>query len=288
MNVKISTGIRLGRISYINTLPFYHGFESEQLEARAAFGEPRFGREGVPSQINAWISAKEIDIAPISALEYARNPKDYYLLPGLCIGAHEFSGSVLLISKEKIENLDGKKIAITQDSLSAQALAKILLKKRFGFRNEFTISAQSADDMLKEASACLVIGDAALFYEPKEFVYKYDLSELWWEWALKPFCFSVWAVRREFFDANSEEVIAFSKRLKANTVKNLGQLQMLIQEGLGLQIHDAKFPVVFSYLSSLKFNFNETMQQGLARFFDDAAELGFVPHSPALQMIEGE
>jgi len=278
MNLKLSTGIRIGRISYINTLPFYHGLEQESQDVR----------EGVPSQINAWISSKQIDIAPISALEYARNPKDYYLLPNLCIGAHEYSGSVLLISKEKIENLNSKKIAITQDSLSAQALVKILFQKRFGFQNDFSVSVKSVDEMLKDSDACLVIGDAALFYQPKEFIYKYDLSELWWEWAKLPFCFSVWAVRREFFDVNPEEVHSFYRRLKTNTDKNLSQLAPLIHEGLNLQIHDAKFPIAFSYLSSLKFELNEIMQQGLIRFFDYAAELGLIEKSPALRMIEGE
>lgn len=277
MNVKVSTKIRVGRISYINTLPFYHGLDAELFDAR----------EGVPSQINAWIAAKQIDMAPISALEYARNPKEYYLLPGLCIGAHQYSGSVLLISKEKIENLNGKRIAITQDSLSAQALVKILFKKHFGFQNEFTVSEKSVSEMLRDANACLVIGDAALFYQPDEFIYKYDLSELWWNWRNLPFCFSVWAVRRDYFDANPDEVVTFYRALKSNTEQNLLQPAPLVHEGLRLGLHDAKFPVVYSYLASLKYQLNEQMQKGLVQFFDDAAELGFAESSPALQMIEG-
>lgn len=116
----LKTKLRIGKISYINAIPFYHGLgdsEALPLEFYPAY----------PTKINEAVEKGELDLAPISSLAYLKNQKEYLLLPHLAIGSRDFSGSVLLISREKIENLNGKEIALTPQSLSSVALLKILL-----------------------------------------------------------------------------------------------------------------------------------------------------------------
>lgn len=271
MNVKISTQLQIGKISYVNTAPFYHGLLRESDDWKIA--------EGVPTQINQMIQTGQLDLAPISSLEYANRAADYLVLPDVSISARYASGSVILVSREKIENLNGKRIALSKESYSSQALVKVLLQKRFQFRNDYTDANGLPVDMMKDADACLVIGDKALFYRPKGFVYKYDLGELWSEWLGKPFCFSVWAVRKSYAEENAKEVALFHERLKENTAQNLGALEEFIKSSFRLSISDEWFAPIYSYFSQLSYDFDESIQDGLKTFYNYAKELNLIPSS---------
>jgi len=225
MKSSVKTRTRIGKISYMNCLPFYHHLGSSESPPLELF-------EGVPVKINQLMHQGKIDMAPVSSLEYLNHQKDYLLLPHFAIGSRDFSGSVLLFSRERIEGLNRASIAVSRESLSSTALLKILLKFKYKFQNRFVVSQSDPKQMLSQNTAALVIGDDALLYCPKEFVYKYDLSELWWNWAEKPFCFALWAVRRPFAKRYPDEVAAFSKMLRHNLEKNLLDLEALLEDSL--------------------------------------------------------
>ena len=269
---------RVGRIAYINTLPFYHQlFEGDDSVSVV---------DGTPAQINRALREGELDFAPISSLEYAMNPDRYVLLPNLCIGARDFSRSVLLISRERIEGLNNQTIVLTDKSLSSQALLKILLKFKYVFENEFKVSDKSPDEMLEGQKAGLIIGDEALFYKPKGFVYKYDLSELWWEWSKRPFCFALWAARREFFENNPALTFQFYKRLMENTERNMQDIEKLVSDGLGLTIADEQFTTVFGYLFNLNYHLEPEMVKGLGLFYRMAARLDLAPKLENIRFLD--
>ncbi len=283
MKTRTLTRLRVGRIRYLNTLPFYHDLasilEKDGLEFEATAGSP--------AEINQKMAQGLIDIAPISSLEYLNHQNQYLLFPDLCIGSRDFSGSVLLLSKERIEALNGATISLSQDSLSAATLLKILLKLRFKFQNDYRVDPNNPTDMFAHAKACLVIGDEALFLRPKEFLYKTDLSEVWWKWTNRPFCFSLWAVNKNFYADHSDEVNHFFRKLKANLEKNLEDIEKLIQEGLGVTLVEEKFPTLYSYLFNLNYNLDKRMLQGLDLFFRYAHELGVSPRPGKLEFIKG-
>ncbi|PIQ87406.1 MAG: hypothetical protein COV74_00865 [Candidatus Omnitrophica bacterium CG11_big_fil_rev_8_21_14_0_20_45_26] len=270
--------LKIGRISYLNTLPFY--FELFQT------GDVCVTQNGYPAQINQWMQEGAIDIAPISSLEYGRHPDAYYLLPGVSIGARRHSGSVLLFSREPIERLKSQPIAVSEESYSSQILLKILLAKRFHSDHQFIPLSGTIDSMLEAAPACLAIGDKALFYRSSNFCYKYDLSEWWYEWTGLPFCFAVWAVRREACQENAAAVRSFSDQLKVSLERNLNQLPVLIEKELNLSIADEKYALVYSYLSQLSNHLNEEMQTGLKRFFELACEINAIEKVPPLEFIQ--
>lgn len=273
MKTQAPAGLGLGRIRYVNTLPFYHRltpFENGQ-------GTGIRWVNGVPTEINRAMREGAVDIAPISSLEYLNHQDQYLLLPDLCIGSRDFSASVILFSKERIEGLNGARISVSEASLSAAALLRILFKLKFKFQNRFYSAKGTPEEMLVRSKACLAIGDEALFFRPKEFVYKTDLSELWWDWTGRPFCFSVWAVRRAYYREHREEVREFHRRLKENLERNLQDLEQLIREGLGLSFVDEKFPTVYGYLFNLHYTLDEPMRQGLELFFRLAKLIGVRP-----------
>ena len=276
MTKVLKSKIRVGQIAYTNCVPFYHNLGSLNL------------KRAVPTEINQAMRRGELDAAPISSLEYLLHAGDYHLLPQMAIGARDFSGSVILFSHEKIEGLNGADIALTQESLSSVALLKILLKFKYQFNNSFTVMESRPETMLQKHRAALVIGDDALFYQPQEFVYKYDLAELWWNWSAKPFCFAVWAVRKKFADQNPEEVQTFSRRLKKNLEHNLTDIEALIKDAMGLGFLDERFSKIFGYLFNLNYGLDEEMLGGLELFYRLAHRLQIAPKHGAIEFfVEG-
>lgn len=278
------SSLRVGKIRYHNTLPFYHGLAPLLEET----GWELEWVSGTPVQINQKMRSGEIDLAPISSLEYLNHPDQYLLLPDLCIGSRDFSASVLLLSKVPVEGLNGASISISEESLSAATLLKILLKFKYRFENSFHVMPSNPAQMLARSQACLVIGDEGLFYRPKAFLYKTDLSELWWDWLAQPFCFSVWAVRKSYYEEHTGEVSRFHEKLKFNLEKNLQDIEKLLREGLGLTLADEKFPVLFGYLFNLSYGLDESMKEGLGQFFRYAHELGVSPPFKDLEFIGAE
>lgn len=279
MRAELNSVTRMGRISYINCLPFYHKF----LDQPSAL--PYEIYESYPSKINLAMRSGKIHIAPISSLEYANNSDKYVLFPDIAIGARDFSGSVLLFSKERIEQLDGRTVALSRQSLSSATLLKILLKFKYKYSNKFISSSAGPTEMLSKASAALVIGDDALFFKPEEFVYKYDLSELWWSWTERPFCFAVWAVRKDFYEKNPEETRFFFKELKENAGRNLSDIEKFLKDAMGISFLDANFPKVYGYFFNLNFHLDKPLKEGLELFYRLAHRLGAAPRPKEISFI---
>ncbi len=277
---EVKTITRVGEISFINSLPFFHHLHAHDcsLEFYSSF----------PSRINLAMRQGKIDIAPISSLEYLNHQKEYFLLPDLVIGSRDFSGSVLLLSREKIEGLNGAPIALSRQSLSSAMLLRVLFRFKYKFDNRFVTSSEGSDALLKKYKAALIIGDDALRYRPKEFVYKYDLSELWWNWTEKPFCFALWAVRKAFAAKHPEDVQIFYRALKENLNRNLTDIENLIKESLQLSFMDAEFPKIFGYLFNLSYGFDEAMREGLELFYRLSHRLGVSPRLKQLEFFKIE
>lgn len=242
--------------------------------------------EGSPAEINDLMRCGEIDFAPISSLEYALHQDQYVLLPNLCIGSRDFSRSVLLLSRERIEGLNNQKIILSKKSLSSAALLKIILKFKYRFSNEFLIGSGFPEEMLKDAGSVLAIGDEALFFKPSEFLYKYDLSELWWNWTDLPFCFALWAVRREFYQEHSREVYQFYKQLKENVERNLQDLETLLKEAFNLTVASQDFSRIFGYLFNLNYYLDPEMKKGLELFYNFANRADLAPPVNKINFIE--
>jgi chorismate dehydratase len=242
--------------------------------------------ETYPAEINLAMEKGEIDAAPVSSLEYLQHQSDYLLLPDLGIGTRLFARSVLLISKKKIEDLNHAVIALSRESLSSSGLVRILLAKKYNHRNTFELVDQDPEAMLKKYPAALVIGDAALFCQPKELIYKYDLGEVWHSWTGKPFVFALWAVRRDFAARYPEMLRTFCEALKENLLRNLADPEGLLKKALGIAPSDKRFCQLLGYLVNLQYTLDDAMKEGVARFFELAHEEGLAPAPLALEFFK--
>lgn len=274
--------IRLGKIQYLNCLPFYFGLE--EILARKGLRTSYF--ESHPSAVNQAMRLREIDAAPVSSLEYLQHQEDYLLVPDLVIGARLFARSVLLVSRKKIEDLDHATIALSEESRSSAGLLQILLKKRFGLSASFECVKQDPERMLQKFPAALLIGDGALFCQPKDMIYKYDLAMLWREWTGKPFVFAVWAVRRDFVSRQGECARLLVEALRENLTNNLGDLEGMLQCALEIGPADKRFCQLLGYFANLDYTLEPDTQSGLVHFFELSHQEGLAPAPKPLDFLE--
>ncbi|HEV8249496.1 MAG TPA: MqnA/MqnD/SBP family protein, partial [Gaiellaceae bacterium] len=129
--------IRLGRIGYVNMAPVFHRLDADVEEV-----------VGVPTELNQALLADEIDVAPISSIEYARNADSLRLLPRLCVSSEGAVDSIQLVSRLPLDEM--RTIAVTPESATSVALIRVLLPHA-----EHVPLGEPAD-------AKLLIGDAAL------------------------------------------------------------------------------------------------------------------------------
>ncbi len=276
-----SVPLRIGKIRYLNCLPFYFGLAERLREEgiEASFFESH------PAAINRAMQDGTVDAAPVSSLEYLQHQDDYFLISDLGIGARIFARSVLLISKKTIEQLDHAVIALSRESLSSSGLLKILLRQRYGLTNTYDSTEQDPEAMLKKYPAALLIGDEALFCQPKEMIYKYDLAALWQEWTGKPFVFAVWAARRDFAEQESQRALRFGAILKETLSKNLSDPEALLKQAVGIAPADKKFCQLLGYLVNLQYALDPEMKEGLMRYFELAHREGLAPAPKPLRTL---
>ena len=194
--------LNIGLIDYLNTMPFHY-----DLAERLQGVDVHFER-GVPSQMNRGLFSGDIDLAPISAIEAARNAHDYVVLPGLSIASLGAVKTVLLFSwAADMSELDGQSIALTDHSATSIALLKVLCRERYHIEPTYTTTRQHLPSMLAEHQGALIIGDDALVegvhhralsnFGGWNLPYIYDLGDEWLKMTGLPFTFSVWAARKD-------------------------------------------------------------------------------------------
>ena len=135
--------------------------------------------------------AGEIDVAPISSIEYARNAGKLRLLPRLCVSTEGAVDSIQLITRKPLEQV--RSVAITPESATSVVLTRVLLGE---------VDLVPLD---QPADATMLIGDAALHSAFEDPTPHYDLGRLWQERTGLPMVFAVWACR-DGIDRGLEEL----------------------------------------------------------------------------------
>ncbi len=262
--------LRIGRISYTNTLPVYFYFDQERFEDRIDFSEQ------VPAQLNREMANGEIDVGPISSFSYAEHEKQYMVLSSLSVSADGKVGSIFLFSKRPIEQLDGAHIALTNTSATSVNLLKIILKMFYKLDVSYEVTEPKLSAMMQQADACLLIGDDALLASRNDKEYHvYDLGELWKQFTGYPMTFAVWAVRRAAIAEQEEllhEVHKAFLQSKEKSKQNLDKVAAYTHEKFGGECSDW-----LDYFRGLQYDLTPLHREGLEHFYRCAYELGLLP-----------
>jgi chorismate dehydratase len=247
--------IKLGRISYVNMAPVFYRVDADVEEI-----------QGVPTELNRMLIDGELDTAPISSIEYARNAEKLRLLPRLCVASEGAVDSIQLVSRKPLEQV--RVVAVTPESATSVALTKILLPD----------AAQVP--LGEDADAKLLIGDAALKSAFEDPTPHYDLGRLWLERTGLPMVFAVWACPEPIADglADLEDALVSSVR-QARAEPELLAFEAAEQYG---------YPAGFlaRYFEKLRYRFGPRERAGLYTFLELARDAGLLETVPELRFVQ--
>ena len=267
---------RVGHIQFLNCLPIYWG-----LMRSGALLDVDLHKD-TPDRLNNALVAGDLDIGPISLVEYLRNADDLLLLPNLAVGSDGPVLSVNLISTRPLAELDGRPVALGSTSRTGVMLAQMLLAEKYGAEPEYFRCPPELTQMLMEADAGVLIGDPALraMYEaPRLGLTVTDLGQAWRDWTGLPMVFAVWAVRREYAAVNPGAVKDVHEAFQRSRDLCLGELDQAAEAAARWEPFDAQ--TLATYFRTLDFSLGERQIAGLREFARRAALRGEVPELPA-------
>jgi chorismate dehydratase len=224
---------------------------------------------GVPTTLNRMLMAGEVDVAPISSIEYARNADRLRLLPRLCVSTEGAVDSIQLITRKPLEQV--RSVAITPESATSVVLTRVLLGDV-----ELVPLDQPAD-------ATMLIGDAALHSAFDDPTPHYDLGRLWQERTGLPMVYAVWACRDGIEEDGLEQLERAHLRSLAVSRSEPEALARRASAEYG-------WPAGFlaRYFEKLRYHFGPRERQGLVRFFELAHLAGELDTVPELRFVDHE
>lgn len=241
--------MKLARIPYANTAPFFHFLSSRWLKQHTLHSaNPRQLGElarrgeldaGLFSQVDAW------DLVEHGGFE---------LLGDLGIAGRGPIQSVMLFGSKNPKSLEGKPIGVTAHTATSSRLMEAWLKEKVGIKSYSPVGPK------EKHAALLLIGDEALQRlhsplpgEPKPI----DLCGEWKAWTGLPFVFARWAVRKSLPDREKGELLL---SLKSALELALDDLEHVAERVAQDTVFEAEF--VEKYLSGITYKMGPEEEQG--------------------------
>lgn len=272
--------INVGRIDFVNSDTVYYGLENGLVESEVEINLVK----GFPTALNSMLEHGDLDIAPISSVEYARNPDSYLLLPNLSVSSEAEVGSIFLFSRRPIEELNGATVAVSSTSATSVVLLKILLELEYEASPTYVSMDPDVDEMLGEAYAALVIGDHALLAERDNTdpdLQIYDLGREWRDYSGERMVYAVWAVREE---VDSEDVGAAGRALEESKRLGYRHADAIASELADrMEIHQG---YALRYLKMLDHDFTPEHRRGLMKYYRLAERISAIDGVPELRMVD--
>ncbi|MBN2319590.1 MAG: menaquinone biosynthesis protein [Acidobacteria bacterium] len=262
--------IRVSLVHYLNAAPlgwaFLHGPFRDSYEIIPSS----------PARCADELKSGKADIGLIPSVEYQRIP-NLRIIPDIAIASLSEVRSILLVKPPGKTRIDS--VAMDTNSRSSVVLTKILLSEVMGIRPEYIPHSPPVDAMLKKCDAALVIGDAALGVNLKNYDTT-DLSEMWVRWQKKPFVFAFWACRT---DASLPEDLAVQfQKAKLWGLERRREIASVYSERL-------KLPEDFleSYLiNNINYDLGPEHIRGLEEYHRLAERAGYIRDLRPLQFLQ--
>ncbi len=242
----------IGKIPFLNSVPFYHYFEKRQFKMMPI--TPR--RMGV-------ISLKgQIEAGLFSLVDYLRQRGHLEML-NYCIATRDQVKSVMLFSNYGWKDLEGKTIGITDETSTSVQLLRVLLEKKYGVNVQLQ-RMHSGINNVAEYDAVLLIGDEALRLNKvglHGFELVYDLATEWYTWQKLPFVFAVWAVKRTISEEEKAELKSIINTSLEKAEEDYGRVSVPHATRLGLKVDEA-----VEYLEGFNYRIGEREWQAIEVF----------------------
>lgn len=263
---------RVGHIQFLNCLPLYWGLmrSGELINVDL--------HKDAPDRLGDALVAGELDIGPISLVDYLHHADELLLLPDLAVGSDGPVLSVNLVSTRPLDELDGARVALGSTSRTGVLLARLLLADRYRVRPRYVRCPPDLTEMLLEADAAVLIGDAALrahHEAPRRGLLVTDLGQAWREWSGLPMVFAVWGVRRGFAADHPGLVKDVHEAFLRSRELCLAELDEVAAAAARWEAYDAD--TLAAYFRGLDFSLGPRQVAGLREFARRAAAVGAAP-----------
>jgi chorismate dehydratase len=238
--------------------------------------------QDAPDRLGAALVAGDLDIGPISLVDYLHHTDELLLLPDLAVGSDGPVRSVNLVSTRPLAQLAGGRVALGSTSRTGVLLARLLLAEHYRVEVEYLRCPPDLTQMLLVADAAVLIGDVALraHYEaPVRGLTVLDLGQAWRDWAGLPMVFAVWAVRRGFAASHPGLVKDVHQAFLRSRELCLAELEEAAAAAARWEPYDAA--ALAAYFRVLDFSLGSRQVAGLREFARRAAVAGAAPPLPA-------
>ncbi|MAG35543.1 MAG: hypothetical protein CL878_04765 [Dehalococcoidia bacterium] len=268
---------RVGHIQYLNCLPLYHGLVRHDVLLDIEL------HKGTPTELNHLLTTGQLDVSPISSIEYLRHADELVLLPDLTVSSDGEVKSIVLVSKVPASELDGRTVALANTSATSQVLTQILLVDRYSANPAYFACPPDLGRMLDEADAALLIGDPALrvYLRPPAGLHLYDLGKEWKKLTGHPMVYAVWAVRRSFAETAPPLVNTVYRAFQQSLAYSLANVEAIAADAARWEPFSAA--VLAAYFRTLRFTFEPAYQDGLQEYAQHAQALGALDPVPPLE-----
>jgi chorismate dehydratase len=256
----ISRGpLRIGAVSYLNSKPLIHALDRNAAELEVI--------EDLPSRLADRLAAEDLDVALVPSIEYFRHP-GYTIVSDACIASDGPVRSVKLYGRVPPQRI--RSLALDEGSRTSAALARILLKERFGLTPQIVPLAIGTPVEETRADAAMLIGDRGMHPPQGQFEFIWDLGQEWSAWTNLPFVFAMWIARPLADLARLDEV------LRAARDQGLTRLDEIARRhALAVRLPECE---CLAYLRDhLQFHLGPRQRQGLQRFYELAGQHGLAP-----------
>ncbi len=246
---ELDKRIRIGAVSYLNTIPLLFGVKRSGLMDKIELVEE------YPSRIAEMLLNDEIDLGlvPVAILPMLNEAR---ILTDFCIGTEGEVASVAIFSEVPMPEI--KKVILDYQSKTSVSLAKILLKEYWQVDVEFKDAQEDFRSKIQGTTAGMVIGDRALEQRTIS-AYTFDLGTAWKALTGLPFVFAVWAANKEigaefeyaFNRANGYGVSHIEEVLKKNT-NSFYDLKKYYTHNISYHLNNEKRKGMAVFLEKLK------------------------------------
>ncbi|WP_051823804.1 menaquinone biosynthetic enzyme MqnA/MqnD family protein [Streptomyces sp. NRRL S-1448] len=253
---------RVGHIQFLNCLPLYWGL------ARTGTLLDLDLSKDTPEKLSEQLIRGELDIAPVTLVEFLRAADDLVAFPDLAVGCDGPVMSCVIVTQKPLEQLDGARIALGSTSRTSVRLAQLLLAEKIGVRPEYYTCPPDLGLMMQEADAAVLIGDAALRANlhdgPRLGLEVHDLGQMWKDWTGLPFVFAVWATRRDYLEREPLVVQKVHEAFLASRDLSLEEVGKVAEQAARWETFDE--PVLERYFTTLDFRFGPDQLRGVREF----------------------
>ncbi|KIZ13326.1 menaquinone biosynthetic enzyme MqnA/MqnD family protein [Streptomyces natalensis] len=253
---------RVGHIQFLNCLPLYWGL------ARTGTLLDLDLSKDTPEKLSEQLIRGELDIAPVTLVEFLRAADDLVAFPDLAVGCDGPVMSCVIVSQKPLEQLDGARVALGSTSRTSVRLAQLLLAEKIGVQPEYYSCPPDLGLMMQEADAAVLIGDAALRANlhdgPKLGLEVHDLGQMWKDWTGLPFVFAVWATRRDYLEREPLVVEKVHEAFLASRDLSLEEVTKVAEQAARWETFDEA--VLERYFTTLDFRFGAEQLRGVTEF----------------------